>query len=322
MPLGGCSELRKANIKMVKVLSNLFNLMSPEFSGAIEESLKELLECKHLYQKSVVAFPSFKVVYKIVLCIPGIEKIQPDLQKECKTIYDSAPEFEWELPSDSVKDRRLPYYEGNVLERVQVSIKFVPRTISIFCSICDSVQPYNFIHGIDVSKNLRSNKFGESSVDVQVFALAYECQSCKSFPEVFMIRREKMKLISSGRTPIEKVEIPKYIPKAQRGFFSDAIIAFNTGQILAGKFLLRTFLEQYVRNFSDENKVSQNIDELFEKYSAHLPDDFKQRFPSLASIYSQLSIDIHSANSTNDLFIQAQNDIQKHFEAKKVFGIS
>jgi hypothetical protein len=95
----------------------------------------------------------------------------------------------------------------------------------------------------------RDNNFGASSVAVQIFFLAYECQSCKSFPEVFMIRREKMKLTPSGRTPIEKVEIPKFIPKAQREFFSDAIIAFNSGQILAGKFLLRTFVEQYVRDF-------------------------------------------------------------------------
>jgi hypothetical protein len=130
-----------------------------------------------------------------------------------------------------------------------------------------------------------------------------------------------MKIIQSGRTPIEKVEIPKYIPKAQKKFFSDAIIAFNSGQVLAGKFLLRTFVEQYIRDFTGE-KSSQNIDEIFEKYSANLPDDFKQRFPSLSKLYAQLSVDIHCADSTEGSFIQAQKDISKHFEAKRLFEIS
>jgi len=289
---------------MTKVLPNLFHLMAPEFSKAIVESLKELLEQKHLYQNSVVVFPPFDVVYKNVIQIPDIEKIQPDLPKECQIIYDSAPEFEWELP-DRVRSRRLPFYQSNAPERVQVAIEFTPPTIKAFCSVCESIQPYNSIHGADVSKDFRDTNFGEYPVTIQIFLFVYECQSCKSPPEVFMIRRERMKLIQSGRTPMEQIEIPKFVPKTQRKFFSDAIIASNSGQILAGKFLLRTFIEQYIRDFT-KDKASQNIDELFEKYSASLPDDFKQRFPSLAKIYGQLSIDIHSADSTTDLFIQAQ----------------
>ena len=305
---------------MTEVLPNIFNLMSPELSKAIEESFRELLERKHLYQNSVVVFPPFDTLYNKVLEISDIKKIQPDLQKECRLIYDSASEFKWKLP-DRMRVDRLPFNDGNVPERVQVSINLTPQTIKVFCSICDSVQPYNFVSGTDISEYFRNNDLGETPIFVQIFSLAFQCQSCKSTPEVFMVRRDKMKIFQSGRTPIEKVDIPKNIPKAQRKFFSDAIIAFNSGQILAGKFLLRTFVEQYVRDFSSD-KVSQNMDELFEKYTASLPDDFKKRFPSLANIYSQLSIDIHGADSTIDLFIQAQNGIQKHFDAKKLFEIS
>jgi len=306
---------------MTKVLPNLFHLMESEFSNAIATGFKELLEQKHLYQNLTISFPPFDLIYKNITRIANIEKIQPNATKECQLIYDSAIEFEWRVPSQTAAGRRLPFYDGNAPDRTIAVIEFTPPTIKIFCSVCESLQPYNFIHGLDVSKDFRGINLLESPIDVQIFLLAYECQSCKSFPEVFMVRREKMKLIQSGRTPMEQVEIPKFIPKAQRKFFSDAIVAFNSGQILAGKFLLRTFIEQYIRDFT-KDKTSQNMDELFEKYGVNLPDDFKQRFPSLAKIYSQLSIDIHGADSTSNSFIQVQKDIEKHFEAKRLFEIT
>ncbi len=261
--------------------------------------------------------PEFDLIYKKVLQIPGVEAIQPNLQQESRMVYDSVHEFKWKLPARGIRAGRLPYYEGKQPERAEGSINITPKTIKIFCSICDSVQPYNFMYGSDVLED----DFQDNSLNIQVFFLAYMCQSCKSSPEVFMIRREKMKITHSGRTPIEKVDVPKIIPNAQKEFFSDAVILFNAGKILAGKFLLRTVIEQYIRDFTN-NKTSQNLEELFDEYSASLPDDFKQRFPSLTNIYSQLSADIHSANSDKDLFIKSQQDIQEHFDAKRLFKIS
>jgi len=302
---------------MTKVLPNLFHLMEFGFSNAIATGIKELLEQKHLYQNLVVSFPPFDVIYKNVSRIENIESIQPNVLKECQLNYNSAQEFGWRVPSP-IEARRLPFYNSNAPERTIATIDFTPPTIKTFCPICKSLQPYNYVHGIELSKDFIDINQIENPVEVQIFALAFECQSCKSFPEVFMIRREKMKLILSGRTPIEQVDIPKFIPKPQRKFFSDAIIAYNSGQILAGKFLLRTFIEQYVRDFTND-KTSQNTDELFEKYGASLHDDFKKHFPSLSSIYSRLSIDIHEANQLPEPFIQARKDIEKHFEAKKLF---
>lgn len=302
---------------MTKVMPNLFHLMESSFSNAIIEGIKELLEQKHLYQNVVVSFPPFETIYKNVSRIENIEEIQPNVLKECQLIYNTATGFGWRVPSP-IEGRRLPFYNGNAPERTIVEIDFTPPTVKTFCSVCESIQPYNYVHGIEISKDFRDISQIENPVEVQIFALAFECQSCKSFPEVFMIRREKMKIYLTGRSPIEQVDIPKFIPKQQRKFFSDAIIAYNSGQILAGKFLLRTFIEQHVRDFA-KDKTSQNTDELFEKYAASLPDDFKKRFPSLSSIYGQLSIDIHGANELPETFIQARKDIEKHFEAKKLF---
>lgn len=302
---------------MTKVMPNLFHLMESDFSNAIVTGVKELLEQKHLYQNVVISFPSFEEIYKNVFRIENIERIQSNVRKECQLIYDSATVFRWNVPSP-IEGRRPPFYTGNAPERTVVDIDFTPPTVKTFCSVCESIQPYNYVHGVEISKDFRDINQIEEPVEIQVFALAFECQSCKSFPEVFMVRREKMKLILSGRTPMEQVDVPKFIPKLQRKFFSDAIIAYNSGQILAGKFLLRTFIEQHVRDFA-KDKITQNTDELFEKYGANLPDDFKKRFPSLSNIYSQLSIDIHGADQLPDSFLQARQDIEKHFKAKELF---
>ena len=127
-----------------------------------------------------------------------------------------------------------------------------------------------------------------------------------------------MKLTLSGRTPMEQFKVPKLFPKARRRFISDAAIAFNSGQVLAANFLLRTFIEQYVRAETD-NLQSQDLDDIFAKYGVKLPDDFKQRFPSLKSIYETLSVDIHSATGSQATFLKARKDIETHFDAKRIF---
>ena len=119
---------------------------------------------------------------------------------------------------------------------------------------------------------------------------------------------------------MEVVETATYIPKSVGKYFSDAIIAFNSGQILAGNFLLRTFVEQYVRGKSPTPE-SQDIDALFENYSKSLPDDFKQRFPSLQSTYNQLSKDLHSATGSKNVFKSERENIEKHFQAKEIFDL-
>jgi adenylate kinase len=74
-------------------------------------------------------------------------------------------------------------------------------------------------------------------------ALSYQCQSCKGVPEVFLVRREHLKRTNAGRAPIEHVEVPKDIPKHVSRFFRGAIVAHQSGQTLAGIFLLQTLIE-------------------------------------------------------------------------------
>lgn len=304
---------------MAKVLPNYFNLMKSKFSSSIIVGFKDLIENRHLYQSIIIKFPSFEEAYENVARIPNITGKKSDSLKECQYIYESAPDFGWQIHSPRATDySAIGGYGGPPVRRV-VEIEFTPSTIKIFCPICDRIEPHNFYHGVDFSRSLKDTT-NELFANSQIFLLAYECQSCKNPPITFVVRREKMKLTLSGRIPMEQVVVKKIIPKGQKRFFSDAIIAYNSGQILAGKFLLRTFIEQYIREFTEDN-TSQNIDNLFEKYAKSLPQDFKDRFPSLADVYAKLSNDIHKADSTPELFNECQLSIEEHFEAKKLFKL-
>ena len=102
-------------------------------------------------------------------------------------------------------------------------------------------------------------------------------------------------------------------------FYSDAVVAFQSGQVLAANFLLRVLIEQWVLQIIPQNTGSadKNLDE----YVAALPQDFRDRFPVLRETYSKLSADIHNATGSPERFEESQKDLLTHFEARKLFEL-
>jgi hypothetical protein len=312
----------------------LFHLMEPRLSALLAKEFGEVLEHKHLYQNHAVAFPEFDVMFKGLepelashfsgarppispSPLPSPGSPQTDLKGECQEIYESGTEFEWRIENPS---QRRGGFLPSQSDDLEVPISFTPPTIKVFCHVCQDVEPYNFEYGTDILEEFRGIENRETQTTEQVFAIAYQCQGCKSLPEVFMVRRQGMKLILSGRTPIEQVPIPNYLPKEERKYFSDAVVAYNSGQVLAGNFLLRVFIEQYVRSVCD-NPHCQDIDALFNEYNTKLPEDFKQRFPSLRHVYDRLSDDIHRATASEECFVESKKDLEAHFDARRVYEI-
>jgi hypothetical protein len=297
----------------------LFQQMEPHFSSSVERGIKDLLENKHLYQNIKVEPPDKNVIDQEIRrylsgSIPGSAN---KVSEVCNSLYSLFPDIKWEI-EDPVERRRLPIKSDSEINLV--TLKFYPPTVKLYCSICKRTEAYNFQYGEDLLSEFRGAEELTKPVNIQIFSLAYQCQSCKSIPEFFMVRRDNHKLVQSGRTPIEEIVIPPYLPKEQRSFFSDALLAFYSGQILAGNFLLRTFIEQLVRQNSP-TPDTQNIDTLFSEYGKGLPHDFKQRFVSLQSIYDNLSEDLHFAKASEELFLQARSNIERHFQAKELFKI-
>ena len=125
-------------------------------------------------------------------------------------------------------------------------------------------------------------------------------------------------MIVVGRSPMEHVEVPKEIYKKIRKFYRGAIIAHQSGETLAGNFLLRTLVEQWSRFFCRD--AGARADQAIDSYMETLPSGFNDIFPSLRKVYEVLSIDIHSATGSEDVFESALSDIKKHFEGRLVTG--
>ena len=109
-------------------------------------------------------------------------------------------------------------------------------------------------------------------------------------------------------------------------FFANATVAFQSGQTLAGIFLLRVFIEQYWRSLSAVSgivgpKGKPTGDELADAYKATLPVDFKARFPSLSEVYASLSAAMHAASEDAALFEESAAKVIEHFEARRLFKL-
>ena len=142
----------------------------------------------------------------------------------------------------------------------------------------------------------------------------------------FVVRREGKRLRLVGRDPIEKVPTPKVLPKGTDKYFSDSQIAHHAGQTLAGIFLLRVFVEQFLHSVPAVKELLLKDarapgDRIAETYQDTLPDAFKERFPSLRSIYANLSEAMHAANADAELYERNCREIVKHFEARSLFEL-
>ncbi len=116
--------------------------------------------------------------------------------------------------------------------------------VKLYCKICKRIEAFNHIKAQDF--NIQALKdipiYKIKSMLIQSFIISYLCQSCKIVPEVFIVRRESTRLIICGRSPIEHIDIPKIIPKKVEKFYSDSILAFQSGQTLSALFQLRTLI--------------------------------------------------------------------------------
>ncbi len=192
--------------------------------------------------------------------------------------------------------------------------------MKLFCVTCGRVEAFNSVSTADVLRRVTHERpYQLPGGTVQNFVLSYLCQSCKSVPEVFLIRRCGVKLTIAGRSPIEHVDLPKVIPKVIQGFVRAAVVAHQSGQTLAGVFLLRTAVEQWSRVAVGDANLQ--ADETLDKYMDMLPPDFNVRFPSLRALYADLSADMHSATGSTDLFDRACSEIVTHFEARRLFKL-
>jgi hypothetical protein len=273
---------------------------------AIETELRILLEKKHLYQSVTVDGQGARHAF-LPEVAPGM-KAHLDQTGSLDRVVDDYP---WTLANE-----KMTAVGGN---SNWTEVVFTPPHIKTFCvnASCSRLEPFNLSSASSVIGvgRFRSSTPGKFE---QILALTYQCQSCKGFPETFLIRRVGAKMTLVGRSPMENVAVPQEIPKELTKFYSGAVIAHQSGQTLAGLFMLRTLCEQWAYKFAAPGDYA---DQAIDKYMTTLPEDFKRHFPSLRQLYERLSADIHAATGSPDLYDQVIADIGKHFRARELFNL-
>src|SRR5665213_177037 len=275
------------------------------------EYLRKLLEEKHLYQN--VEVPVSVVMSSITANI-----------HEGQLQHFNLLAKHWE-------ERRLvPAMklsgEGTSISGAMVQITppiLLVTNAKLFCSICGGPEVFSPLWAKDVATECLDHRGGAMprKDNSHLIFLAFQCQRWGSDPEGFIVRRKNYRLYLEGRSPIEHVEVPRYLPKQEAHFFSDAVIAFNAGKKLAGLFYLRVFLEQFDRRVTGiDGRIAG--EELMNAYAETLPVAHRDYMPSFREWYDKLSAALHGAIEDEGLFEGAKSEIDKHFDIRRVFKIS
>jgi len=268
----------------------------------VTASFKELLEAKHLYQHIEV---------ELDVPIADLSGYDSSMRRYLEGELAKLPASHW-----CINDKA----DKRPIQSVGPGIRFETPDVKLFCERCGRIEAFNSVSSLDVSERGCYEGFRNSKDEaVQVFGLSFQCQSCKGPPEVFLVRRAGNRLALSGRAPIEHVEAPSTLPKSISRWYRGAVVAHQSGQTLAGLFLLRTLIEQWVRENTKHPDLE--VDNVLDDYMNSLPADFKDRFPSLRDVYGRLSDDLHRAAGSIDLFDEALKSIVEHFAARCLFKL-
>ncbi len=278
----------------------------------LEAKFQSLLETKHLYQKVVIDWQ------KIVDAVKG--RVMSWAHPEFFANIRGVPGMQFTLVTQVLSVARQ-----GVLGAIPLVLLL--KNATMFCRVCDRREAFRPILYKDLAVELRQLPAAKLVRHLPVtdtfqdFVLVYQCQHCEGVPETFIVRRKDWTLSLDGRSPMASVEAPSYIPKKEGNFFRDAIVAHGSGKTLAGLFYLRTFIEQFGRRITGISGKNTG-DEILSEYAKTLPANVRDSMPSLAEWYGKLSAALHSADADEELFTNAQEKIEKHFEIRKAMSIS
>jgi hypothetical protein len=276
------------------------------------KKLKLLLEERHAYQHVIIDGERLVLPWKAKRQTTplGVLGDEPDFEKHNFTLANS----ELSLVEPGGSGEGYPV------------LTLVVENVKLFCSKCGSSEVFMPVWYQDLTNELtKYQRYSHSVVAninlpaaFQLFAIVLQCQRCTGKPEAVLIRREDWRLSLHGRSPMEHVDVPKCIPKEERHLFRDAIIAAHGGKTLAGLFYLRAFIEQFARRIVGETGRRPG-NELMDDYGKTISEQHRGLMPSLRDWYEKLSQPIHAAKDDENLFEEAKDAIEQHFEIRRVF---
>lgn len=288
-----------------------------QFTPFAAERLKLLLETKHLYQKLSIE----------------PKEILAKLREGLASMVGEKGEFDRFV--GKVLSGRLALADKQLFDASgQIPIVcLIVGNVKLFCSKCNTREAFRPIWFSEITQSLLENQLHPLApitqdrsakykiafrATFQLFSLVYQCQHCEGHPEVFLVKRDGLDLSIDGRSPIEHVELPSFIPKEEKHWFRDAVVAFQSGKILAGLFYLRTFIEQFARRKTNTQNDKKTGDEILSAYAKTISENLRETMPSLAEWYDKLSAALHTAKEDSELFESAREKIEEHFDIRRV----
>jgi hypothetical protein len=275
------------------------------FSSIASACLKKLLEEKHLYQHlSLDDSSDFRALIQKKFLLVGSEE-------------------EFNHAVNSFLAQRFSLADKQLFTTSVPLPCFIVGNVKLFCSKCAQKEAFRPLCFFDITGHLaveqKSKDFKISfGTSFQLFYIVYQCQVCEGVPNVFLIKRDGLALSIEGRSPIEHIELLSFIPKKEKKWLSDAVVAYQSGKVLAAIFYLRTFIEQFARRITGKEKERKTGDEIMDAYAQTISPGIRGSFPSLKEWYDKLSEAAHSANEDSKLFEEAKADIERHFDFRRL----
>jgi hypothetical protein len=290
---------------------NIETFFAIKLNETIAEGLRALMETKGLYQSVSIDWAGSR---KFIL-----DHVTPLLQKDAEGRLDSSftPSQNWAL-SDTVVQKA-----GRTGGR-EPMLTLQPINFKLFCGMCKRDEAFKPVWFQDITNAMSLPANGQMAPRLvtpegfQLFSLIYQCQSCLGTPEGFLLRRDGLKIGIHGRSPMESVSVPTFIPSPESKWYREAVIAMKVSRTLAAIFYLRTFIEQFARRVT---KISdrRSGDEILSEYNGTIPDPPRGSMPSLKEWYEKLSELIHSANEDTEILKKAFEAVDRHFEFRKLY---
>lgn len=273
----------------------------------VNAKVKELLEQRHLYQSIIIDSD---------IAASELEGLSTDQARLVRAGASEYAESWWEVEPPTLPGGPPMRRITDRPDRPHLHVD----SAKLFCTACDRREPYNLVYADDLYDSIRKVGVKTSSGrPEQMLVLAYLCQACKKRPETFLVFRYGRKITFVGRHPMEHVEVPSVIPKSQRRAYSDAVVAYQAGQILPALFMLRTVIEQHAVD-TVGRREGERADQLVDRYMQALPEPVRAHFTSPREIYLRLSAAIHAASADAPLFERSTNEIVRHFDACRLYA--
>ncbi len=302
-------DATQATLQLTKNLSEVFS-----------NGVKKLIEEKHIYQH--ITIDPQTILSEVCARVS---------RKEQERFDDIAKQFTESVRFSPSTTEIFITGKGDYTPQTPVPTLLL-KNVKIFCPRCDEREIASPIWYSELSNELRKpNMFSFGSIKhhlpanylpptFQMFVIVYQCQRREDPPQSFLVRRDGWRLTLDGRSPMEQVDVPTFLPKLEKSLFRDALVAVHGGKVLAGLFYLRTFIEKFARR---QTRLAGKItgDEIMSAYADLLPAEHRDHMPSLRHWYDQLSDALHDARDDAQLFETARAEIEKHFDIRRVFKI-